>query len=452
MKNRINIRSIFLLYLFLPFFVKAQTGIRRDSVQHEKKMEWFKDAKLGIFIHWGIYAVNGISESWSFYNNYISHDDYMKQLKGFTAKNYDPEYWAKLIKESGAKYSVITSKHHDGFALWNTKYGDLNAVKSSGTKKDVLTPFVKALRKNDLKVGIYYSLPDWSSDLYTDFTREVKRYKIEDEPKRWDKFKKYYQGQLKELATNYNPDIWWFDGDWEHNDQEWDVPKVKSMLLKNNPNTIINSRLRQKGDYDTPEQGLPIIKPKSKYWELCMTMNESWGYQHSDNHYKSSQMIIDIFVDCISKGGNLLLDIGPKADGTIPDEQVKILKDLGRWTKKHSKAIYGTEAGIPYEYYYGPTALSKDSTMLYVYVRDIPKDGKVALRGIKNKINRIYVVGNGAMLEHDVFSKVYWSSYPGLTYIDVPKEVLDENYTVIAVMLDGKIDLYDKVHGAIESN
>ena len=135
MENRKNIRSIFLIILFLPFFLKAQTEISKDSIQYEKKMEWFKDAKLGIFIHWGIYAVNGISESWSFYNNYISHEDYMKQLKGFTAKKYDPEYWAKLIKESGARYSVITSKHHDGFALWNTKYGNLNAVKNSAAKK-----------------------------------------------------------------------------------------------------------------------------------------------------------------------------------------------------------------------------------------------------------------------------------------------------------------------------
>ena len=445
-------RSFVIILLFIPFLVNAQKEVKQNSVFQQKKMEWFKDAKLGIFIHWGLYAVNGISESWSFYNNYISHEDYLKQLKGFTAKNYDPAYWAKLIAESGAKYAVITSKHHDGFALWNTKYGSLNAVKNSAAKRDVLTPFVKELRKNNLKVGIYFSLPDWSSDLYTDFTKDIKRYKIGEDPKRWEKFKKYYQGQLKELATKYNPDIWWFDGDWEHNDKEWDVTKVKAMLLKNNPYTIINSRLRQKGDYDTPEQGLPIMKPKSKYWELCMTMNESWGYQPADKHYKSSQQIIDIFVDCISKGGNLLLDIGPKADGTIPEEQVKILKDLGRWTKKHSKAIYGTEAGIPYEYFYGPTALSKDSTTLYLYVRDIPKDGKVAIRGIKNKINRIFVVGNGAILDYDIFSKVYWSSYPGLTYIDLPKQVIDENYTVIAVMLDGKIDLYDKVHGAIESN
>jgi alpha-L-fucosidase len=424
----------------------------QENISQLHKMEWFKDAKLGIFIHWGLYSVDGISESWSFFNNYISHQDYLKQVDGFTAKNYDPEYWAKLIKDSGAKYSVITSKHHDGFALWDTKYGTLNVVDSSAAKKDVLSPFVDALRENDLKVGVYYSLPDWSSSLYPDYTRSKKRYSISEDPKRWEKFKKYQQGQLKELAKLYKPDLWWFDGDWEHSSDEWDITKIKSILTSNNKNTIMNSRLRGKGDYATPEQGLPIYKPTAKYWELCMTTNESWGYQPTDKHYKSSQQIIDIFVDVISKGGNLLLDIGPKADGTIPAEQVKILEDLGRWTNKHKQAIYGSEAGIPYQYYYGPTTLSKDSTILYVFVRDIPIDGKVALRGIKNKINRIYVVGNGSMVDHDVFSKVYWSSYPGLTYIDLPKDVLDENYTVIAVMLNGKIDLYNEEHGAIESN
>ncbi len=444
--------KIFITIILFPLLLHAQVEEKQDSIVHEQKMQWFNDAKLGIFIHWGIYAVNGISESWSFYNSYITHEDYMKQLDGFTAKNYDPDYWAKLIKESGAKYSVITSKHHDGFALWDTKYGELNALNQSAAKKDVLTPFVEALRKNDLKVGIYFSHPDWSYKDYTDFTREIKRYKIADDPKRWNKFLNYYQGQLKELSKKYKPDLWWFDGDWEHNKEEWEIDKVRDFLSKDNPNTIFNSRMRGKGDYGTPEQGLPVLRPLDKYWELCMTINESWGYQSSDNHYKTSQQIIDIFVDCISKGGNLLLDIAPKADGTIPKEQEQVLKDLGRWTKKHGEAIYSAQAGIPYEYYYGPTALSKDSTMLYVFVRDIPKDGKVALRGIKNKINRIYVVGNGAMLEHDVFSKVYWSEYPGLLYIDLPKQAIDENYTVIAIMLDGKIDLYDKRHGAIENN
>jgi len=435
----------FLLYLLvLPTLASAQNNT--------DKMLWFKEAKLGIFIHWGIYAVNGISESWSFYNGYISHEDYLKQTSGFTAQNYDPDYWAKLIKESGAKYSVITTKHHDGFSLWDTKYSDFSTTKGSAAKKDVLSPFVKALRLNDLKVGLYFSLPDWTYKDYTHHTKKVKRYKIENDRTRWKRFLKYYQGQLEELSKKYNPDLWWFDGDWEHSAEEWEVDEVKSLLTKQNEDVIFNSRLCGSGDYETPENGPPVLRPKAEYWELCLTMNDSWGYQQNDKNYKSPQQIIDVFVDCISKGGNLLLDIGPKADGTIPDEQQKILKELGNWTNKHSEAVYKTYSGIPNDHYYGPTSLSADSTYLYVYIRDIPRDGKITLKGIKNKINRIYVVGNGTMLDHKVYSRVYWSKYPGVIYIDVPENVLDSYYTVLAVMLDGKIDLYREYSGAIESN
>jgi alpha-L-fucosidase len=429
------------LLLLIPSLIFAQTESKTDSTYHSK-MEWFKDAKLGIFIHWGIYAVNGISESWSFYNGYISHQDYLKQTDGFTADNYDPEYWAGLIKQSGAKYSVITSKHHDGFALWDTKKSDFSAARGSAAGKDVLTPFVTALRENDLKVGLYYSLPDWSYKDYTDHTQKVKRYEILNEPKRWKTFLEYYQGQLIELQNSYDPDLWWFDGDWEHNAEEWEILKVKSMLLEKNPHVIFNSRLCGNGDYETPEIGLPVLRPQAKYWELCMTMNDSWGYQPNDNNYKSPQQVIDIFVDCISKGGNLLLDIGPKADGTIPIEQENILKELGKWTAKHSEAIYSAQKGIPYDHFYGPTSLSKDSTTLYLYVRDKPSDGQVVLKGISNKINRIFVVGNGTLLEHKVISKVYWSKYPGITYIKIPEPVFDDYWTVLAVVLDGKIDLY----------
>ena len=414
-------------------------------------MEWFKDAKLGIFIHWGIYSVNGIDESWSFFNNYISHDDYLKQLDGFTADRYEPDHWAELIQNSGAKYAVITSKHHDGFALWNTEYGNLNAVKHSAAGRDVLTPFVDELRHRGVKVGVYFSLPDWSYEDYTHHTRSVTRYKPESDPGRWEKFLDYYQGQLTELSENYDPDLWWFDGDWEHSGEEWQVDKVRSLLLKKNPGVILNSRLRGKGDYETPEQGSPVLRPAAKYWELCLTMNNSWGYQPNDTNYKTPQQIIDIFADCISKGGNLLLDIGPKPDGTIPEEQEHILKELGRWTDKHKEAIYGTERGIPYDHYYGPTALSKDSTLLYLFVKG-NANGQLTLKGISNKINRIWVVGNGTKLNHQVTSKVFWNNYPGLTYIDLPEHLLDQYCTVLAVLLDGPVDLYRETTGAIEAN
>lgn len=435
------------LLVFLPMNSQTQDSVARK----EKKMQWFKDAKLGIFIHWGLYAVDGIDESWSFFNGYISHKDYLKQTKGFSAKKYDPQAWVQLIKESGARYSVITSKHHDGFALWDTKFGQLNAIKGSAAKKDVLTPFVNELRENQLKVGIYYSLPDWSYADYTHFTRDSIRYTIEEQPNRWKKFLNYYQGQLNELSENYNPDLYWFDGDWEHNSEEWEAPKVRQMLLNKNSNTILNSRLRDQGDYATPEQGMPITKPKSKFWELCMTMNNSWGFQKNDNDYKTTGQIIGIFSDVIANGGNLLLDIGPKADGTIPKEQVDILKGLGRWTGKHQEAIYGTVAGIPKEHFYGPTTLSKDRSILYLFVKGNPQ-GEVVVRGLKNKINRIWVVGQGSKLSHKVVGKVYWSHYPGITYIKVPDHVLDEEMTVLALLLDGKVDLYREDGAVIESN
>ncbi|MEZ4969159.1 MAG: alpha-L-fucosidase [Flavobacteriaceae bacterium] len=429
----------------------AQEQVHDTILHNEQKMQWFKDAKLGIFIHWGLYSVNGIDESWSFYNGYISHENYLKQTKGFTAKKYDPQAWADLIKRSGAKYSVITAKHHEGFALWDTKFGDFNAVKSAAAKRDVLTPFVSSLRKNKLKVGIYYSLPDWSYDDYTHFTRDSVRYKISEEPKRWKKFLPYYQGQLKELSDNYDPDLYWFDGDWEHNSEEWEVPKVRQMLFGKNPNTILNSRLRGQGDYATPEQGMPITRPKNKFWELCLTMNDSWGFQKNDHYYKTTDQIIGIFADVIANGGNLLLDIGPKGDGSIPEEQVAILEGLGRWTNKHKEAIYGTRSGIPKEHFYGPTTLSKDGNILYLFVKGNP-NGEVVIRGLKNRINRIYVVGEGTKLSHQVIGKIYWSHYPGINYIKLPEHVLDENMTVLAVMLDGKVDLYREDGAVIESN
>ena len=608
------------LLFAVMFFGKlsAQQPGAKDTDAKKQKMEWFANAKLGIFIHWGIYSVNGISESWSFFNNYINHDNYMKQLNGFTAANYHPEEWVKLIKESGAKYTVITTKHHDGVSLWNTKGIDATTtLKNSAAKKDVITPFVKEVKKAGLKTGIYFSLPDWSYPDYDGFTRDRKRYKLNEEPKRWDKFQTYLHTQMNEISLNFKPDLLWFDGDWEHSAEEWQAGKISSDLKKHNPNIIINSRLNHHGDYETPEQGIPVLRPNSEYWELCYTMNDSWGYQPYDFKYKSPNMIVRTLVDCISMGGNLLLDIGPKADGTIAAEQVNILKGLGRWTKKHAEAIYGTHAGLPAGHFNGKTALSADKKTLYLYADWIPdngglllsgikpavrsakivgsdlkatfvnngenisvkipaaaadkdvtvialkfdspvevtneplvtlsfkdisdknvdykaqinsiarsisngtnpfkdsdlsadgmdfKSGKkelkpevfnwvtknaeslyktdkglpeghyqglsalsadkqtvylfvegkptgpIALKGIKNKISRIRIVGEGTMVEPEIYNKLYWSSVPGIVYIPLPTDRLDKDLTVVAVLLDGPLDLYREKVGAIESN
>ncbi len=432
-------KTILLALFTLALQISVLPQTTQNPETSENRLQWFADAKLGIFIHWGIYSVNGIDESWSFFNEYIAYDDYLKQLDGFTAKNYNPAEWAALIKESGAKYAVLTSKHHDGVALWDTKLSDLNVVKKTPAARDLISPFVNELKKNKIKVGLYYSLLDWSHPDYPNFTRSIKRYS--EDSIRWRKFTKFNHGQIQEISTKFSPDLIWFDGDWEQPAEKWKSAEIREMLLKQNPEVIINSRLAGYGDYATPEQGVPIFKPKSEPWELCMTMNDSWGFQDNDKNYKTPNQIIRIFVDCISKGGNLLLDIGPKPDGTIPSEQVTILKELGRWTKKHSEAIYGTHAGMDKEYFSGPSTLSKDSTVLFLFLENKPV-GPLALKGIKNKINRIRVVGDGTKLSWDIKMKQYWNEQPGIVYIEVPEQVLDEQVTVIAVQLDGKVDVW----------
>ena len=446
--NRLSLTFLGLLIALSP--LRAQEIAKQETPeQKDKRMEWFSQAKLGIFIHWGIYAVKGVSESWSFFNNYLPYDEYMNQAGGFTASKYDPKAWVDLIKESGAQYTVITTKHHDGVALWDTKVGDLSTVKSTPAKRDLIAPFVKEVRKQGLHLGFYYSLLDWSHPDYPNKTRTEVRYK--DDPARWAKFNKFNFGQLAELNKTWKPDLYWFDGDWEQSAEAWNSKGIVELLRSDNKNVIINSRIQGYGDYATPEQGVPVVRPEDKYWELCMTMNDSWGYQHTDSNYKSPYILLRTFVDCLSNGGNLLLDIGPKEDGTIPEDQVAILKEFGRWTKKHKEAVYDTRAGIPAEHFQGYTTLNKAGDILYLYLPYKP-NGVVEVKGLVNKVNRVWVVGNGAMLSYKVYNKNYWSDVPGNLYIDVPEQVQDSQITVLAVLLDGPVKLYRGVGRVIESN
>ncbi|MBP3228277.1 MAG: alpha-L-fucosidase [Bacteroidaceae bacterium] len=442
-------KKTFLSILLALAAAPAAAQTHADTVA---RMQWFDDAKLGIFIHWGIYAVNGISESWSFYNNYLPYDEYMAQCRGFKANRYIPEEWARLIKESGARYAVITSKHHDGLALWDTRAGSLSVPKSTPAKRDVLTPFCNAVRKEGLRLGIYYSLLDWSHPDYPNWTRTTTRYAIADQPARWLRFVEFNKAQLRELSTQYNPDLYWFDGDWEQTADDWHAAEIVQQLRRANPGVVLNSRIQGYGDYGTPEQGVPTVRPRDRYWELCMTMNDSWGWQPQDKNFKTPYMLLRTFVDCLSMGGNMLLDIGPRADGTIPDEEVAILREFGRWTQKHAEAVYGTRAGIPHEFFQGYTALSPDATVLYLYLPYRPNGGVVEVKGLMNKVNRVWVVGNGTMLPYKVYNKNYWNDVPGNLYIDVPDAVLDPQITVLAVLLDSPVRLYRGAGEVITSN
>lgn len=414
------------------------------------RMQWFEDAKLGIFIHWGIYAAHGTSESWSFFNGETTWPEYMRQKQDFTARHYDPKAWADLIRRSGARYAVLTSRHHDGVALWDSKQG-LNVVRDTPARRDLIAPFAQALRKDGLKVGLYYSLPDWSYADYDVHTRKEKRYDIHREPARWQRYLDYYQGQIDDLARRYHPDLWWFDGDWEHSAQEWQADKVRAGILARNPNAIVNSRLPGNGDYGTPEQGVPVFRPADRYWELCLTMNMSWGYRPSDDAYKTPGQLIRIFADTLSMGGNLLLDIGPKEDGSIDERQVRILEEFGRWTGKHAPAIYGTRAGIPLEYFHGPSTLSADGRTLYLFLDGRPNED-VIVKGLDNKVLGARVLGSEAAVEHRVVGKHDWSKVPGLLHVSVPDAALDPVVTVVALELDGPVSLFKDQVKPIESN
>ncbi|HQR94175.1 MAG: alpha-L-fucosidase, partial [Sphingobacteriales bacterium 39-40-5] len=357
------------------------------------------------------------------------------------ASNYQPEYWAGLIKASGAKYAVITTKHHDGVALWPTKQNKLNVVDASPAKRDLIAPLFAALRKNNIKAGAYYSLLDWSHPDYPGFLKDSSRYKLKDQPERWSKFQVFLNGQLNELSKNYRPDLYWFDGDWEHSAQEWNATGIRESLLKDNPNAIINGRLQGYGDYETPEQNFPVTRPAFKWWELCMTTNNNWGYQQKDTAWKTPYEVISIFVDAVANGGNLLLDIGPKADGTIPKEQVNILTELGKWNQRNGDAIFDRLGGIPQGHFYGPTTLSKDSTTLYLFLQ-AKTSGPVMLKGLDSKIKSIEILGNGSKLLHKIVGKISWSSVPGLVYINVPEKKLDQYITVLKLQLEKPIKLY----------
>lgn len=410
--------------------------------------DWFPNAKFGIFIHWGIYSVNGIDESWSFYNKKIKHSDYMAQAKGFTAKNFNPTAWANLVDSSGAKYVVITSKHHDGVALWNTQTAYYNAKRkkpfynsipaTTPAARDVYSPLVEAMRAKNLKIGAYYSLIDWSHPCYPGYLKDSTRYKIEDDPQRWKIFQSYNEEQIMELRNAYNPDLWWFDGGWEHSAQEWNAYAIRDSLVAANAKTYINNRLPECGNYETPENSFPIHR-NEKPWELCMTLNTNWGWQPQDTAFKSAEQIIHILTDVVSLGGNLLLDIGPKEDGTFPVQVHEVLRETGNWLNHYGAAIYGSRAGLPREYCEYPTTVSANGHTLFVFVPNGVE--YVYIKGLLPGIKTAFYLDNDAHVKTEIIGKISWSSHPGLISLKTSGHGPTPYPRVIA--LDLKESLFD---------
>lgn len=417
--------------------------------------DWFTEAKLGIFVHYGVYAVKGVSESWSFHNGHISYEDYMAQKDGFTAKEYDPEKWAKLFKDAGARYTVLTSKHHDGIALWDTDTSNHNVVDETPAARDLIKPYTDAMHKAGMKVGLYYSLIDWSREDYRSvyqagtkkedwakqnrFSSPAGR---EENLELWDKFLAFNNEQIKELMTRYGTiDLLWFDGDWERSAEQWRMADFRDYLHELNPNVVLNSRMMGYGDYLTPEQGIPVLPPEGP-WEFCTTINSSWGYQHKDQHWKTSRQIIRMFCDCLTLGGNMLLDVGPMEDGTIPKPAVQVLKDLGAWIKVHEEAVYEPQRGLDYWFYLGGSTLSKDKKTLYLFVYDEPVED-ICLKGIQNEIKSIEVIHSGKSLEWTIHGGAPWNNIPGTCWIKMEQsDVYEDGPSVLKISFDEPLKLY----------
>jgi len=240
-------------------------------------------------------------------------------------------------------------------------------------------------------------------------------------------------------VSRFRPDLLWFDGEWERSEEQWRLRELSERILSAAPETVLNGRMLSYGDYATPEQGVPLSAPDGP-WELCLTINDSWGFQHQDHNHKSVRQLVRYFTETIGMGGNLLLDVGPREDGTIPAEQVERLEGLGDWIRGHADAVYGTRAGLPGGHHYGPSTLSADRRTLYLVCFDNPRE-TVSVRGLRTPVRRVSVLGSGRELPHQVIGGLHEA--PGVLWIDAPEASdLDPCATVLAVELDGELDVY----------
>ncbi|MFJ8547083.1 alpha-L-fucosidase [Streptomyces sp. NPDC093586] len=439
----------------VPPSLRSSPVKRTEGADPMPMQPWFREAKLGIFVHYGIYAVDGVEESWSFYRGDVSHERYMAQLERFTAAAYDPEAWADLFSRAGADYAVLTTRHHDGVALWDTAYGGLNTVQHTPARRDLVSGYAKALRSRGLKVGFYYSLSNWNHPDYASVAHPdpdpaiavedtlTNPYVVpadgEQNPDAWQRYRHYLHGQVTELAREFRPDLFWFDGEWERSEEQWGVDEIADRILAENAHTVFNGRLLGRGDYATPEQGIPVSAPDGP-WELALTVNDSWGFRHSDQHFKSVTKLVRYFGEVIGMGGNLLLNVGPREDGSLPAEAITRLEGLGSWITKHDVAVHGTDAGLPPGHHYGPSTVSADRLTLYLFCLDVPRE-VISLRGLMNRIERVTVVGSGTELGHRTDPGL--GAVPGQTWIDAPADAdIDEHVTVLAVELDSPLALY----------
>ena len=415
-----------------------------DREAYEKRMAWYTDARFGMFIHWGLYAIPARGE-WVRSVERIPKEAYMTYFEEFDPVDYDPKQWAKAAKEAGMKYMVLTAKHHDGFCLFDSQYTDF---KSTNTKcgRDLVREFLDAARGEGLKVGLYYSLLDWYHPDYPHYgdlhhpMRDNPAYT--NEGRDFNRYLTYLHNQVRELCTHYGKlDILWFDFSYENENavmrgETWKATQLVEMVRQLQPEIIIDNRLEVSGegfgslwegnptpyhgDFVSPEQIIPPEGIQDKQgrdlvWEACVTMNNNWGYCQNDHFFKPAPMLIKKLVECVSKGGNLLLNVGPDARGNIPPQSLEILRQIGAWMKDNSPSIYGCgKAGMAKP---DTGRITRKGNKLYYHLFE-NTIGPMPLAGLKREqIDHVRMLATGG--EVPLSNSWMSSNYPEIVFADL---------------------------------
>ena len=411
----------------------------KTKEQRDARMAWWREAKFGMFIHWGVYAVpagtyrgkriGGIGE-WIMNRGKIPRAEYQTFAGEFNPVKYDPDAWVRLASQAGMKYIVITSKHHDGFTLYPSAASDWG-IGCTPYGKDLLKPLAEACRKHGLKLGFYYSqAQDWNNG-GSGNTWDPNTARTMDEY-----IDQVAVPQVREILTNYGefPAVLWWD---TPRDMNMERAKPLIELLKLKPGIIHNNRLGGgfRGDTETPEQHIPATGFKDRDWETCMTMNGTWGFKSYDHNWKSTETLIRNLVDIVSKGGNYLLNVGPTAEGLIPEPSIEGLKEVGKWMDVNGEAIYGTSASPFAKLSWGrSTAKTGDrGASLYLHVFDWPQDGKLLVPGLRSTVAAASLLDGGAALETSVVEDG--------VLISLPATAPDPIAAVIKLELEGPLDI-----------
>jgi alpha-L-fucosidase len=432
----------FVLGVIFGFPLLSQPGYQ-PSEENLKNREWFQDAKYGMFLHWGVYSVMGgggdmgIAE-WIMNQKEIPIVAYENLANYFNPIEFDPEEWVSIAKEAGMKYITITSKHHDGFAMFDSEISDWDIVERTPYGKDVLKQLKEECDKQGIKLFFYHSQLDWHHPDYYPRGRTGQNYTGRPESGDWDKYIDYMNSQLTELLTNYG-DIGgiWFDGMWDQWDADWQLDETYALIHKLQPGTLIGSNHHkapfpgedfQMFERDLPGENTMGFNQTSAIsqlpLEMCETMNGSWGYNIKDRRFKSSKQLIQTMVKAAGYGANFLLNNGPLPNGRLQAENIDTLRVIGKWLSKYGESYYGTRGGPVSPREWGATT-QKDNTV-YVHVMNL-KDDVVFLPNFKEKISSVTLFDEG-------FNLKYSQDKMG-TIINVPFEVREEIDTIVVVKL-----------------